>query len=122
MGQLQLMATVTMQVSMVIPMPTVAFTAMDLPKLPLPLRPNARSVMPTPRPPPRLTPRPRLLLMPGTDTTDVPAILVDTTAVDMEAMEATMEAMEVTDGANRPNQLHPRPTHSIINHRPTTSF
>merc|ERR1712008_162193 len=49
---------------------------------------------------------------------------------DMEAMEATMEAMEVTDtvldrdmdGANRPNQLHPRPTHPIINHRPTTSF
>merc|ERR1712008_615492 len=45
-------------------------------------------------------------------TTDVPAIMVDTTAVDMEAMvdttavdmeamEATMEAMEVTDGANR---------------------
>merc|ERR1712008_663638 len=34
---------------------------------------------------------------------------------DMEAMEATMEAMEVTDGANRPTQ-------SIINHRPTTSF
>merc|ERR1712204_163876 len=116
--QLQLMATVTMQVSMVIPMPTMAFTAMDLPKSPLPLRPNARSVMPTPRPPPR----PRLLLMPGTDTTDVPAIMVDTTAVDMEAMEATMAAMEVTDGANRPNQLHPRPTHPIINHRPTTSF
>merc|ERR1712204_135088 len=116
--QSQLMATVTMQVSMVIPMPTMAFTAMDLPKSPLPLRP---------------TPRPRLLLMPGTDTTDVPAIMVDTTAVDMEAMvdttavdmeamEATMEAMEVTDGANRPNQLHPRPTYPIINHRPTTSF
>merc|ERR1712204_33822 len=124
--QLQLMATVTMQVSMVIPMPTVAFTAMDLPKLPLPLQPNAKSVMPTPRPPPRLTPRPRLPLMPGTDTTDVPAITVDTTAVDMEAMVDTtavaMEAMEVTDGANRPNQLHPRPTHPIINHRPTTSF
>merc|ERR1719483_1765201 len=127
------MATVTMQVSMVIPMPTVAFTAMEFPWLPLPLWPNARSVMPTPRPPPRLTPRPRLQLMPGTDTTDVPAIMVDTTAVDMEAMvdttavdieamEATMEAMEVTDGANRPNQLHPRPTHPIINHRPTTSF
>merc|ERR1711935_1212869 len=117
------MATVTMQVSMVIPMPTVAFTAMDLLKLPLPLRPNARSVMPTPRPPPRLTPRPRLLLMPGTDTTDVPAIMVDTTAVDMEAMVDTMAVdMEVTDGANRPNQLHPRPTHPIINHRPTTSF
>merc|ERR1712008_58839 len=96
---------------------------------PLPLQPNARSVMPTPRPPPRLTPRPRLPLMPGTDTTDVPAIMVDTTAVDMEAMVDTtavdieaMEAMEVTDGANRPNQLHPRPTHPIINHRPTTSF
>merc|ERR1712008_170860 len=124
------MATVTMQVSMVIPMPTVAFTAMDLPKLPLPLRPNARSVMPTPRPPQRLTPRPRLPLMPGTDTTDVPAIMVDTTAVDMEAMvdttavdmEAMEATMEVTDGANRPNQLHPRPTHPIINHRPTTSF
>merc|ERR1711956_66534 len=108
---------------MVILMPTVAFTA----------TPDARSVMLTPRPPPRLTPRPRLPLMPGTDTTDVPAIMVDTTAVDMEAMvdttavdmeamEATMEAMEVTDGANRPNQLHPRPTHPIINHRPTTSF
>merc|ERR1712127_982644 len=90
-------------------------------------RPNARSVMPTPRPPPRLTPRPRLLLMPGTDTTDVPAITVDTTGVDMEAMEATMEAMEVTDtvldtdtdtdGANRPNQLHPRPTHPIIDNK-----
>merc|ERR1712008_82750 len=94
------MATVTMQVSMVIPMPTVVFTAMDLPKLPLPLRPNARSVMPTPRPPPRLTPRLRLLLMPGTDTTAVDMeAMVDTTAVDMEAMEATMEAMEVTDGA-----------------------
>merc|ERR1719483_1421323 len=89
---------------MVILMPTVAFTA----------TPDARSVMPTPRPPLRLTPRPRLLLMPGTDTTDVPAIMVDTTAVDMEAMEATMEVMEVTDGANRPNQLHPRPTHPII--------
>merc|ERR1711865_884850 len=83
---------------MVILMPTVAFTA----------TPDARSVMPTPRPPLRLTPRPRLPLMPGTDTTDVPAIMVDTTAVDMEAMEDT-------DGANRPNQLHPRPTHSIIN-------
>merc|ERR1719162_851295 len=93
---------------MVILMPTVAFTA----------TPDARSVMPTPRPPPRLTPRPRLPLMPGTDTTDVPAIMVDTTAVDMEdmeAMEATMEAMEATDTANRPNQLHPRPTHPIIN-------
>merc|ERR1719157_73979 len=89
---------------MVILMPTVAFTA----------TPDARSVMPTPRPPLRLTPRPRLPLMPGTDTTDVPAIMVDTTAVDMEAMEDT-------DGANRPNQLHPRPTHSIINQtRPTT--
>merc|ERR1719148_205603 len=110
---------------MVILMPTVAFTA----------TPDARSVMPKPRPPLRLTPRPRLPLMPGTDTTDVPATMVDTTAVDMEAMEAmedTMEeAMEVTDtvmdtdtdtdGANRPNQLHPRPTHSIINQtRPTT--
>merc|ERR1719157_99485 len=80
---------------MVILMPTVAFTA----------TPDARSVMLTPRPPPRLTPRPRLPLMPGTDTT----------AVDMEAMEAT------TDTANRPNQLHPRPTHPIINQtRPTT--
>merc|ERR1712021_210931 len=97
---------------MVILMPTVAFTA----------TPDARSVMLKPRPPLRLTPRPRLPLMPGTDTTDVPAIMVDTTAVDMEAMEATIEAMEVTDGANRPNQLHPRPTHPIINHRPTTSF
>merc|ERR1712238_193999 len=104
------------QVFMVILMPTVAFTA----------TPDARSVMPTPRPPLRPTPRPRLLLMPGTDTTDVPAIMVDTTAVDMEdmedmvdttavAMEATMEAMEATDTANRPNQLHPRPTHPIIN-------
>merc|ERR1712238_147911 len=103
---------------MVILMPTVAFTA----------TPDARSVMLKPRSPLRLTPRPRLPLMPGTDTTDVPAIMVDTTAVDMEAMEATMEAMEAmeatavdmeamedTDGANRPNQLHPRPTHSIIN-------
>merc|ERR1719148_144372 len=108
---------------MVILMPTVAFTA----------TPDARSVMLKPRPPLRLTPRPRLPLMPGTDTTDVPAIMVDTTAVDMEAMEATMEAMEVTDtvmdtdtdtdGANRPNQLHPRPTHPIINQtRPTTPF
>merc|ERR1719491_475033 len=109
---------------MVILMPTVAFTA----------TPDARSVMPTPRPPLRLTPRPRLPLMPGTDTTDVPAIMVDTTAVDMEdmvdttavdmeAMEATMEAIEATDAtdtANRPNQLHPRPTHPIINQtRPT---
>merc|ERR1719491_2933509 len=99
---------------MVILMPTVAFTAM----------PDARSVML----------RPRLPLMPGTDTTDVPAIMVDMvdTVVDMEAMQATMvEAMEVTDtvmdtdtdtdGANRPNQLHPRPTHPIINQtRPTT--
>merc|ERR1719148_319611 len=101
------------QVFMVILMPTVAFTA----------TPDARSVMLKPRPPLRLTPRPRLPLMPGTDTT----------AVDMEAMEATMEAMEVTDtvmdtdtdtdGANRPNQLHPRPTHPIINQtRPTTPF
>merc|ERR1719162_1727524 len=113
---------------MVILMPTVAFTA----------TPDARSVMPRPplRPPLRLTPRPRLPLMPGTDTTDVPAIMVDTTAVDMEAMvdttavdmeamEATMEAMEATDThtANRPNQLHPRPTHPIINQtRPTTPF
>merc|ERR1712238_626463 len=89
------------QVFMVTLMPTVAFTA----------TPDARSVMPTPRPPLRLTPRPRLPLMPGTDTTDVPAIMVDTTAVDMEdmedmvdttavdmeAVEATMEAMEATD-------------------------
>merc|ERR1719162_921237 len=98
---------------MVILMPTVAFTA----------TPDARSVMPTPRPPLRLTLRPRLPLMPGTDTTDVPAIMVDTTAVDMEAMEATMEAMEATDTANRPNQLHLRPTHPIINQtRPTTPF
>merc|ERR1719491_2601067 len=107
---------------MVILMPTVAFTA----------TPDARSVMLKPRPPLRLTLRPRLPLMPGTDTTDVPAIMVDTTAVDMEAMEATMEeAMEVTDtvmdtdtdtdGANRLNELHHRPTHPIINHtRPTT--
>merc|ERR1719148_438418 len=95
---------------MVILMPTVAFTA----------TPDARSVMPTPRPPLRLTPRPRLLLMPGTDTTDVPAIMVDTTAVDMEDMEDMVEA---TDTANRPNQLHPRPTHPIINQtRPTTPF
>merc|ERR1719157_176996 len=85
---------------MVILMPTVAFTA----------TPDARSVMPRPllRPPLRLTPRPRLPLMPGTVTTD--------TAMDMEAMEDT-------DGANRPNQLHPRPTHPIFNQtRPTTSF
>merc|ERR1719148_522930 len=102
---------------MVILMPTVAFTA----------TPDARSVMPTPKPPLRLTPRPRLPLMPGTDTTDVPAIMVDTTAVDMEDMVDTtaatmeaMEAMEATDTANRPNQLHPRPTHPIINQtRPT---
>merc|ERR1711956_174213 len=109
---------------MVILMPTVAFTA----------TPDARSVMPTPRPPLRLTPRPRLPLMPGTVTTDT---AMDTMAVDMEAMEATMavdmeameatavdmEAMEDTDGANRPNQLHPRPTHPIINQtRPTTPF
>merc|ERR1719162_1098572 len=101
---------------MVILMPTVAFTA----------TPDARSVMLKPRPPLRLTPRPRLPLMPGTDTTDVPAIMVDTTAVDMEAMEATMEAMEAmeaTHTANRPNQLHPRPSHPIINQtRPTTPF
>merc|ERR1712238_478098 len=101
---------------MVILMPTVAFTA----------TPDARSVMPTPRPPLRLTPRPRLPLMPGTDTTAVDMeAMVDTTAVDMEAMEATMEAMEATDTdtANRPNQLHPRPTHPIINQtRPTTPF
>merc|ERR1719491_1888911 len=112
---------------MVILMPTVAFTA----------TPDARSVMPTPRPPLRLTPRPRLLLMPGTVTTDVLAIPA-ITAMDMEAMEATMEAMEATameatavdmeamedtDMANRPNQLHPRPTHPIINQtRPTTPF
>merc|ERR1712238_511253 len=78
---------VTTQVFMVILMPTVAFTA----------TPDARSVMLKPRPPLRLTPRPRLPLMPGTDTTDVPAIMVDTTAVDMEAMEATMEAMEAME-------------------------
>merc|ERR1712238_615923 len=96
---------------MVILMPTVAFTA----------TPDARSVMLKPRPPLRLTPRPRLPLKPGTDTTDVPAIMVDTTAVDMEAMEAT--TMEAMDGANRPNQLNPRPTHPIINQtRPTTPF
>merc|ERR1719148_283790 len=90
---------------MVILMPTVAFTA----------TPDARSVMPTPRPPLRLTPRPRLPLMPGTVTTDTAMeAMVDTMAVDMEAMEDT-------DGANRPNQLHPRPTHPIINQtRPTT--
>merc|ERR1719491_320970 len=112
------------QVFMVILMPTVAFMA----------TPDARSVMP--RPPLRLTPRPRLPLMPGTVTTDTAMeAMVDTMAVDMEAMEATMavdmeameatmavdmEAMEDTDGANRPNQLHPRPTHPIINQtRPT---
>merc|ERR1712153_93813 len=79
---------------MVILMPTVAFTA----------TPDARNVMLKPRPPLRLTPRPRLPLMPGTVTTDT-----------------AMEAMEDTDGANRPNQLHPRPTHPIINQtRPTT--
>merc|ERR1711935_672018 len=96
---------------MVILMPTVAFTA----------TPDARSVMPTPRPPLRLTPRPRLPLMPGTVTTDTAMeAMVDTMAVDMEAMEAMeatavdMEAMEDTDGANRPNQLHPRPTHPIM--------
>merc|ERR1719148_92250 len=76
---------------MVILMPTVAFTA----------TPDARSVMPTPRPPLRLTPRPRLRLMPGTVTTDTAMeAMVDTMAVDMEAMEATMavdmEAMEAT--------------------------
>merc|ERR1719491_788657 len=54
---------------MVILMPTVAFTA----------TPDARSVMLTPRPPPRLRLTPRLPLMPGTDTT----------AVDMEAMVDT---------------------------------
>jgi len=118
---------------MVILMPTVAFTA----------TPDARSVMPRPplRPPLRLTPRPRLPLMPGTVTTDTAMeAMVDTMAVDMEAMEAMeatmavdmeameatavdMEAMEDTDGANRPNQLHPRPTHPIINQtRPTTPF
>merc|ERR1712008_254237 len=115
---------------MVILMPTVAFTA----------TPDARSVMPMPplRPPLRLTPRPRLPLMPGTVTTDTAMeAMVDTMAVDMEAMEATMavdmeameatavdmEAMEDTDGANRPNELHPRPTHPIINQtRPTTPF
>merc|ERR1719491_272617 len=103
---------------MVILMPTVAFTA----------TPDARSVMPRPplRPPLRLTPRPRLPLMPGTDITDVPAIMVDTTAVDMEDMvDTTAVDMEATDAdtANRPNQLHPRPTHPIINQtRPTTPF
>merc|ERR1719162_2782342 len=52
---------------MVILMPTVAFTAM----------PDARSVMPTPRP--------RLPLMPGTVTTDTAMeAMVDTMAVDME--------------------------------------
>merc|ERR1719491_817514 len=97
------------QVFMVILMPTVAFTA----------TPDARSVMPTPRPPLRLTPRPRLPLMPGTDTTAVDMEAMVDTAVDMEAMVETavdMEAMEATtDTANRPNQLHPRPTHPIIN-------
>merc|ERR1719148_648928 len=115
---------------MVILMPTVAFTA----------TPDARSVMPRLplRPPLMLTPRPRLPLMPGTVTTDTAMEdMVDTMAVDMEAMEATMavdmeameatavdmEAMEDTDGANRPNQLHSRPTHPIINQtRPTTPF
>merc|ERR1711865_403510 len=84
---------------MVILMPTVAFTA----------TPDARSVMPTPRPPLRLTPRPRLPLMPGTDTTDVPAIMVA-----MEVTDTVMDTDTDTDGANRPNQLHPRPTHPII--------
>merc|ERR1711956_192895 len=110
----------SLMVFMVILMPTVAFTA----------TPDARSVMLKPRPPLRLTPRPRLPLMPGTDTTDVPAIMVDTTAVDMEDMvdmvdmvDTTAVDMEAMDTANRPNQLHPRPTHPIINQtRPTTPF
>ena len=66
------------------------------------------TLRPPPRLTPRLTPRPRLPLMLGTDTTDAPAIMVDTTAVDGEAMEVTMEAGEATvftdtdtDGANR---------------------
>mgnify|MGYP006864179987 CR=1 FL=1 len=52
----------------------------------------------------------------GMDTTDAPAIMVDGTAVDMEAMEVTMEAGEDitdtltdtdtdTDGANRQKQI-----------------
>merc|ERR1719491_1409991 len=99
---------------MVILMPTVAFTVTA----------DARSVMPTPRPPLRLTPRPRLPLMPGTVTTDTAMeAMVGTMAVDMEAMvDTTAVDMEATMAmANRPNQLHPRPTHPIINQtRPTT--
>merc|ERR1719491_2119812 len=76
---------------MVILMPTVAFTA----------TPDARSVMPRPplRPPLRLTPRPRLPLMPGIVTTDTAMeAMVATMAVDMEAMEATMAVdMEAMD-------------------------
>merc|ERR1712210_215095 len=88
----------------------VAFTAMDFPQLPLPKRLNARSVRLTLSPTPRLTLRLRLLLMPGTDTTDVPAIMVDTTAVDtMEAGEDITDTLTDTDtdtdGANRQKQI-----------------
>merc|ERR1712203_798536 len=67
---------------------------------------DARSVRLTPR----LTLRPMLLLMPGMDTTVVPAIMVDTTAVGtMEAGEDitdTLTDMDTdTDGANRQKQI-----------------
>merc|ERR1719273_251908 len=94
-----------MQVFMVIP--TLAFTAMDFPEMPLlKKRINARSVRLTPR----LTLRPTLLLMPGMDTMDVPAIMVDTTAVDtMEAGEDITDTLTDTDtdtdGANRQQQI-----------------
>merc|ERR1719203_49387 len=88
----------------------VAFTAMDFPELPLPKRLNVRSVRLTLRPPPRLTLRPKLLLMLGMDTTDAPAIMVDTTAVDtMEAGEDITDTLTDTDtdtdGANRQKQI-----------------
>merc|ERR1712210_75181 len=88
----------------------VAFTAMDFPQLPLLKRLNVRSVRLTLSPTPRLTPRPKLLLMPGMDTTDVPAIMVDTTAVDtMEAGEDITDTLTDTDtdtdGANRQKQI-----------------
>merc|ERR1712203_43861 len=96
-------------------------------RLPLPKRLNARSVRLILRPPPRLTLRPKLPLMLGTDTTDIPAIMVDTTAVDtMEAGEDITDTLTDTDtdtdGANRQKKLHHRPTYPIINHSQQPPF
>merc|ERR1711997_141627 len=79
------------QVFMVIP--TLAFTAMDFPLLPLLKKrlKDARSVRLTPR----LTLRPMLLLMPGVDTMEAGEDITDT-LTDMDTD---------TDGANRQKQI-----------------